>query len=220
MKKIFKVFLFTAIIVVTIPRFALSMNRPAGAGNIPLPVLFIDMSGKYTGAGNELSWTTDGEEDSTYYEIQRSTDGYVFLPIGIVKVDGAPGNKKTYRFTDVNADNQLNSCYYRIGVGELNGIISYSKTVKIVSPVNDFFAEVSSNPFASQLSLRITAAKPSVVKIQLVDRSGRTLVKTSSPIINGITQIDLAHTVSLAQGHYILSVWNDETRHTVNLIKK
>lgn len=219
-------FLFTALLVIL-----LGQSGPARSAGMAVdrgqfeqgvampPVVLIDFNCRLSGTVAEINWTADGEDDSTYYDLQRSPDGIQFTSLAIIKINGSPGNKKNYSHIDPSVDNQ-STVYYRIGIKGLSSGITYSKTIKLVTNVIDFSTQFSADPLTNQLSLTITASKPSVVNVLLSDMNGRVLMRTSSSVNNGTSLISLGKIVSLPRGNYIVTIWNDRVRHTTTLIKK
>ncbi len=81
----------------------------------------------------ENQWTTANEQNTGYYNVQRSIDGTYFTTIGKLVSKGNGAN--TYQFIDPSPPNGIN--YYRLQSVDKNGVSSFSKIVAIqLSSIN------------------------------------------------------------------------------------
>lgn len=76
-------------------------------------VHFINIDAEDYAEGNQtlITWSTAVEQNSEYFIIERSFDGYTFEPIGQVTAAGNSNEILTYSFVD---DQQYSNAYYRI----------------------------------------------------------------------------------------------------------
>lgn len=93
----------------------------------PLPVTFVDFSGKVDGNSILLEWATMSELNNEHFEIERSVDGKNFVTIGFVEGAGISSERIDYQFTD-NAP-EYGYQYYRLLQVDYNGVKSYANKI-------------------------------------------------------------------------------------------
>ena len=95
----------------------------------PLPVEWLSFEGELAEGEVLLHWSTATETNNAYFEIERSTDGMEFSPIG--RVEGALESTTTreYQFRDRNPLPGLN--YYRLRQVDLDGQAGFSKILSV-----------------------------------------------------------------------------------------
>jgi hypothetical protein len=97
--------------------------------NNPLPVTLISFTASLQQGKTELTWVTELEENSAYFNIQRSTDGKTYQTIGQVRAGTNSRTVQTYRFTDAAPVAGVN--YYRLEPVDKDGRREYSKVEKV-----------------------------------------------------------------------------------------
>jgi hypothetical protein len=70
-----------------------------------------------------IKWSTSFEENTSHYEIQRSTDGVQWTTIGQTDAEGFSHETSNYSFVDFNPE-VVN--YYRLKQVDLDGTVDYS----------------------------------------------------------------------------------------------
>jgi hypothetical protein len=120
---------------------------PAGTTtySAPLPVELTDFQGFDRDGYAELIWSTASESGSSHFEIERSQDGTKFSRIGSVQSKGDTDQAESYQFKD---DLPIKGAtYYRLKQVDLDGQISYSKTISLgtnrTQDYKAFFSESS-----------------------------------------------------------------------------
>lgn len=181
-----------------------------------LNVHLLDITATKVTGGVQVVWKTENEEDYTNFTVERSTDGGLSYTVLGGMASGALG---TYSFLDKNP---AAKDIYRLKIEDLNGTITYSKTVTVIyGEVDSAMTKVISiypNPARSIINLTITppvnapakqgtGSNPPVhhvYNITVVNMLGSVL-KTAK--INQQTwQTDVSN---LAPGTYIIQVVND-----------
>jgi Secretion system C-terminal sorting domain len=99
-----------------------------------LPVELTKFEGKSTKQGNILTWQTASEKSSKEYVIEKSNNGKIFHPIGIVKAAGNSISTLSYEFND-NKPSFLD--YYRLRIVDLDGKETFSKTITLQNSKNN-----------------------------------------------------------------------------------
>jgi carboxypeptidase T len=91
-----------------------------------LPVNFTSLTGKLLNDNTiRVEWEAKTDAQHDYFEIEKSVDGINFIAIGEER-GGAP-----YKFIDKNP--HVGNNYYRIKQHDLDGKITYSKTINVVN---------------------------------------------------------------------------------------
>jgi hypothetical protein len=147
--------------------------------NSTLPVTFTHFSGKVQGNDILLNWATASEQNSSHYEVERSTEGRSFVKVGSVTAAGNSSSASTYHFTDAGLGEGI--YHYRLKQVDVDGRFIYSAvlTLRITRPGE---IVVFPNPVSNQLWLRgVTDNTP----LHIYTLSGslvRSAVWKSSPI--------------------------------------
>lgn len=90
----------------------------------PLPVSLNSFNANISGGMTFLNWTTESEQNSAYFYIERAADGITFETIGTTPAAGNSTSPVQYGFTDEYPLEGLN--YYRLRMADLNGAVRYS----------------------------------------------------------------------------------------------
>ena len=177
----------------------------SSAGNNPLPLMLLSFTG--TGQGNNalLSWTTTDEQNTSYFDVQRSTDGSSYKSVGTVKAKDLAGRGNDYQYTDTLG--LAPTYFYRLRMVDLDGRSTYSQVVVIGSAPVSRSLSLSPNP-ARQFVVVQSPVSDKDAQIRLLDMSGK-LLRTIIPGRNNQqTYLDLT---GLPAGIYRIS-WTDGTQ--------
>ncbi len=174
----------------------------AAAGTV-LPIELLSFTAKNTEGGkNHLSWATASEKNNSHFDIERSTDGNSFLPIGQVK-----GNNKasSYQFVD---NQPFATTYYRLRQIDFDGTETYSKIVSVVQTGKSKGLAVYPNPVSSLLNVVYTDGTS---RENREGSSFQILNLLGQQVLTGKTaaQVDVS---ALPQGTYILKVGAEQVK--------
>jgi hypothetical protein len=99
---------------------------------ISLPVTWLYFKGKTIAKDNILDWATANEQNSKYFEVERSLNGTDFNRIAIINAAGNSNQTNTYQYTDHNI-NRLNSefMFYRLKQVDVDGRFKNSNIVRL-----------------------------------------------------------------------------------------
>jgi hypothetical protein len=92
--------------------------------NLILPVSFEDFSLEVEQSKVVLNWSTASEEDSRYFQVERSADGILYTGIGTQPAAENSSSQINYSFTDYSPLTGIN--YYRITLLSAGGSSSNS----------------------------------------------------------------------------------------------
>lgn len=105
---------------------------------IPLPIELSSFSCFHYNNTIILNWSTASEEDSRFFEIERSPDGVNFEMIGLVDAAGNSTSDKYYNFQDTQPFEQN---YYRLK--QVNGDFSYSLSDIITCNIDETIISIN-----------------------------------------------------------------------------
>ena len=111
--------------------FSLNWNLQNGASLdcTILPIELIDFQAFPVGDKVELQWSTASETNSDRFMIERSKDGAVFEPIGMVTAAGNSAQMNQYAHLDRSPYPGLN--YYRLQQVDLDGTFEHSAAGRV-----------------------------------------------------------------------------------------
>ena len=188
--------------------------------NAPLPINLLSFSGRNNGNSNLLEWATSSEQNSNYFELQRSTDGINFVKAATITAAGNSSTNRNYNYNDNISSFTERLFYYRLKQVDISGEAKYSTIVKIKLGNKGFDVEASPNPFADQLRVQVDAIQKENATITLNSLDGRKILKQNTSLSKGSNVVLLDKLDNLAGGVYLLTVVTDSEKITVKVIKQ
>ena len=176
----------------------------AGATCLVLPINFKAFYAERIDRINYIYWETGLEENIQSFRVERSTDGFHFDEIAIVKPNNSPSK---YTFDDkTSMPGVIN--YYRITSVEKNN----QRTSTFIYPLgaNDGEVAVSAiypNPSGSSFSIGVDSKIITTATFNIMDAFGKVVKSVSQDVRVGVTQVSL-YVDDLPAGMYILEVTN------------
>lgn len=139
----------------------------------PLPVNWLNFTGRYFEGKVGLNWETAIEKDNDVYSVERSATGHGFDVIGTIPGKGNTTIRSSYAFTDASPLDGEN--FYRIRQTDFDGTFTYSKVIRVIA-ANGAAAglRLYPNPVVSsqQLTLENTTLRNKKVTLSLVSATG------------------------------------------------
>jgi hypothetical protein len=162
------------------PVFTQYSFTPPGTGPAQPPLVFTAVK-----QGNKalLQWTTTQENDTKWFEVQKSLNGRLFLPIGLVQAKNSTDETTDYSFVDVLP--LPGTDYYRLKEIESPGVSTLSNTVSLTfaPPLKVI---IIPNPAIGSTNLIVSNADGQFI-IQIIDGNGSVVKQLtglpSSPVI-------------------------------------
>ncbi len=147
-----------------------------------------------------LDWSTADETNSSHFEVERSANGANWDIIGTVEAAHASRERTDYAAIDKAPLTGTN--LYRLKMVDIasdgqEGAFAYSRILNVLFDSPQLFSFYP-NPAADRLQLTEAAAK-NAVSVELLDRTGQTLLETSKPS----SAINVGH---LGAGIYVLQI--------------
>ncbi len=188
--------------------------------NTPLPVDLLSFSGRNNGNSNLLEWSTSSEQNSSYFELQRSIDGVNFVKAQTVQAAGNSSTVRNYNQSDNVAAINATVFYYRLKLVDISGSVKYSAIIRLNLNKKGFSVETSPNPFVNQLKVQIETAQNEKATLLLTDMSGRKIRQQESQLRKGSNVIQLTDFSNMPGGVYFLRITTDSIQETVRVVKQ
>jgi hypothetical protein len=187
-------------------------------GSTTLPVQLVQFIANKNDDGSvKLSWATSQEQNSNYYDVERSGDQADWTTIGSVKAKGYASTTSNYSFTDkLPLDG---NGYYRLKMVDLDGKFKYSNTVSVSSSKNNQALVIYSNPFSDQIRMKVNVSRAQDLIMTVSDMVGKTYINQSYHAQAGDNFVNLQPNVS-SGGMYILRIHGESYDQAVKLEKQ
>lgn len=185
--------------------------------NITLPVTLTSFTASL--AANKsvnLRWATSAETNSSFFAVERSTNGNDYTEIGRVTAAGNSSTSRSYQFTD--AQPAAGGNYYRLKQVDKNNSFQYSQTRKISLNNLGLYLQAGPNPFSNQVEVLISGDARLALTANVSDVNGKLLrqVKFMKTETQMKKMIDLS---TLSSGVYILQVSGEGVSFVQRIIK-
>lgn len=184
----------------------------------PLPVTLLDFTGHAEQKDVVLNWSTAMEQNSSYFQIERSLDNVHFTVIGKVAAAQNTSNQTNYAFTDASPASGNN--YYRLHMVDLDGTSTYSKIVVVnFNNLSEHVIATYPNPAHSSFLLQFRNMTPGRYDMQFMSTAGQLIftrqIQVADPVSYNET-INLSQ--NLAQGTYLIRVMDRQNHSFVTRI--
>jgi hypothetical protein len=180
--------------------------------NIVLPVTMLNFDARRAGKVNNLTWTTAQEINTRKFDVERSTDGINFAPIGAVDAVGNSAASNSYRFIDTKPSKGTN--YYRLRSIDNDNAFKFS-AIRSVKNLGTPELAINPNPVAETMKIALEAEYAEKANVIITDLSGRRVYNGPVQVIAGSNQISIP-VQQLSKGTYLVMIQlNNET-----LVKK
>ncbi|WP_291721473.1 proprotein convertase P-domain-containing protein [Bernardetia sp.] len=189
-----------------------------------LPLTFLSFDAKPFESDAILDWTTTGEKNHDYFEVERSINGEDFKAIGETRnAISRSETKNMYSFIDKNVGIENREAYYRLKQIDKDGTFSYSNIKKVnwsIDNTKNSSAFVAyPNPFTNTLKLDFALDKQEIVEINLLDMTGRSIKTISQSFSKGTHKVEMHDLQNLARGSYMIQLKTSTIQKTFKVVK-
>jgi len=185
----------------------------------PLPIKLAEFSVRENNGKNLLQWTTVTEDNSDYFNVQRSSDAQAWYTIGRVNASGFSTTAMNYSFTDATPLKGMN--YYRLEMTDKDAKFEFSKIVSISSADKNglaiIFIDISSG--ANTAIIKIQSSKAQAANLSVIDVSGRTVLNSAIQLQEGNNTIT-KNIPNLLQGIYYIRLFTTEEAVVKNTVSR
>jgi hypothetical protein len=203
-------------------RSGITSFSPFGVGsNGALPVELIAFTGTKKQRDVVLNWSTANERNNKGFEVQRAVDGSNWAKV--VFVNGAGNSAQVNRYTATDADpfgRTTNVLYYRLKQTDLNGMVSYSRTITVNNTTAIYSASVTPNPFSGSLQLDMMSPSGGKAIIAITDLSGKVITEQNYFCNEGPNRLSIDHLDALKAGMYFVTIIMNDEVITQKVIKQ
>ncbi len=203
-----------------IPHAAFGMVGVINVSSV-LPVVLLNFTATATQDNKALlKWIVAGEQNTSYYSVQKSIDGKIFEEIAQVASGGNSSLQKTYTYTD-NAVANNRYIYYAIKTIDKDGKTQLSPITiyKNEKAKDGIIISISPNPVNSpgHLMLQFNADKKGTLLVQLFDANGRLVKQANMMAVAGVNNGHF-HLGELPAGVYSVVFLIDDKKETRRLV--
>lgn len=145
----------------------------------------VDLSVTATQAVITLDWSTYSEFNTTYFEVEKTTDGDYWTKTGQVKASYNSSIKNHYHYTDSLPLEGYS--YYRVLLYDINGNVFSSEAVSVFfEAVVQSEIAVYPNPSAGALQISASSSYPEISKVTVYNPQGIAVAGHDRPNKNGV----------------------------------
>lgn len=159
-----------------LPDFPFLMS-PDEISCLTLPVQWLSFEAHKKGEASDLRWSTAQEFNNAGFEVERSSDGRHFEPIGNVSAANVHRDINHYAYLDAQPNKGLN--YYRIKQIDRDGQFDYSHTRTLSFSGEAFDVKLWPNPAIESLYVGMNGNDNLSGEIRLVSSAGITVLSKS-----------------------------------------
>lgn len=182
-----------------------------------LPLKLGELSALKKQGGVQLNWVTISEQNTSHFEIEKSTDGTHWSNIGRVNAAGNSSDRVMYNYLD--AAPGTGTVFYRLKMVDKDGAFTYSRVVAVKSDVSMLTVSLFPNPATDVLQVQVPGSVEKQAKIIITDMAGRQLSTQLIKIRSGMNTISIP-VFQLVPGAYYLVIEDDNGRQAKQFIKK
>lgn len=176
----------------------------------------VKLLANYLNGQVKLKWEVISNENVTKYELQRSNDGENFETIATI----TPGNSNTYTYIDPQNGTDKYK-YYRVRQCKTSGIRFYSNMAKVrVNSKITLASQLSPNPFIDNFNVNIDVKSAGVVRVRILDQSGRVMQVRKFNCNAGINKLSVIGLGNLTKGIYVVEIGAEEELIREKMIKE
>lgn len=140
-----------------------------------LPVELVAFSARENNSEALLTWKTASERNNDYFQVEHSTDGSIFKPIGKVSGKGTTATPNSYSFSHTQPAGGAN--YYRLKQVDIDGKYAYSPIASVEMP-HGIDIELYPNPTTGYVKLKGELSEGTA---RLSDVTGRLISESRLP---------------------------------------
>lgn len=200
---------------------ALTAAEILAMSNGALPVKLISFTAANKNNTVTLKWQTQYEQNSSHYNIQRSTDGVNFTDEARVTAAGNSNQPLSYSYADLlpAAVQSQKTVFYRLQSFDVDGKFSYSQVLSLRLDAKEMELFVSPNPAKNMLQIQTGKSVAGEATLVISDATGRQVYKRNIVLQDGNNSIPVDISM-LVNGNYFVRIGNGKETYTKQFIKK
>ena len=173
-----------------------------------MPITLTKFSGSLNSEKVQLSWQVAENNMVETFVVEKSTDGKIFTPAGIVFTTDK-SRPEAYTFADRSATTKT---IYRLRMNSRNGTPEYSKNLMFTTNAGTTpqALNIINNPVVSHLTFNYLAAEGNSVTLSVYNNTGTKIYSRNEASNKGINQYTIESSSLTNQGAYIIEVVSKE----------
>jgi len=181
---------------------------------LTLPITLLSFTAQAQGSDALLQWQTATEINNKYFEVEHSSDGVTFTPLGTVQGHGTTSLEQQYSFKDNNPLKGIN--YYRLKQIDYDGNFSYSNIARVDFEGSTSAFSVYPNPASGIIQVSLPSNTSASV-LRMYDMNGKKVMEKQFNANTTSQQLDISN---FAAGIYHLDLVQGTKTQGLQLIKK
>lgn len=189
--------------------------------NALLPVKLTSFTATKNNTDVVLNWQTAYEQNSSHFNVQRSTDGINFTSINTTPAKGYSSLPTNYQFTDNTAKDMANvkTVFYRLQMVDIDATKVNSGTVPVKLDNDKRELTILQNPTGNDLRIQFSSSVKEIAHITITDNIGRQLLTKQIQLNIGTVSTVIPVNV-LAAGNYYITVTSTQGKQTKAFLKQ
>jgi hypothetical protein len=185
----------------------------------PLPLTLLEFRAELANDDGMLSWKTGFEENTSSFEIERSTNNREYNKVGELPAANISGGRQ-YNFVDPRITSiGASVVYYRLKMNDIDGRSTYSKIIAVNINSKHPVMMLYPSPVQNSATLMIAVQRKENLVYSVIDQNGRT-IQQKSIVVNAGSNMVPVETATLATGAYIILVKGDGISEQVRFLKE
>ncbi len=187
-----------------------------------LPVNIVSFTGNINNKLVQLNWQTSQENNSSYFEVQRSSNGSNFESISTITAKGNIGTISSYQEKDDLFFYTGNIVYYRLKMVDTDGKFKFSKVlmIKLNNATSINILKAWPLPFSLQLTAAYSSDVSGEIKINLTNMNGSMVAASSAKVQKGYNNISINQAQTIPSGTYLLTITTNGKSETIKVVKQ
>ncbi len=163
------------------------------------------LNGKIADGIAQISWTTNANASTDYFEVMRSFDGINFTSVGKVSTQAPENMIGNYSFQDDISSFKSLNVYYKLKIGLKLKAIRYSKVLRLGLPMSTNDAVIYPNPANEKVQIAVSSDKKQRMNLSIFDLSGA-LIQTKEFYLDKGANLFVLETGSWKTGTYVIQL--------------
>ena len=187
-----------------------------------LPVNMVNFTGNINNKLVQLNWQTSQENNSSYYEVQRSSNGSNYEPISTITANGNIGTLSNYKKKDDLFFYTGKVVYYRLKMVDTDGKFKFSKVlvIKINTATTVNILKAWPLPFSSQLTAGYSSDLSGEIKINITNMNGSRVASSAATVQKGNNSININQAQTIPSGTYLLTITSNGKSESIKVVKQ
>ncbi|WP_114781789.1 T9SS type A sorting domain-containing protein [Botryobacter ruber] len=205
-----------------VPAEQVNGKATSSPSSAPLPVTLLYFKGRSTAAGNQLSWATATEDNSSHFVVERSGNGSNFTAIATLQAAGLSRQQILYTYADKASATLTGTHYYRLKQVDLDGTFEYSFMIALDNQAAARAGIIAyPNPFTDALTLALPRGTTAeTAEVLLTTLEGKILYQARMTLPDGEKNIVLTGLPVISAGLYLVRLQLDEELYLLKLTKR